>query len=156
MKLLLRGVHLTLRPRHKAYVQAHLFEPVQRIYRNEASEMDVHLVDTNGPKGGEDKECRVTLRMPNQPSIHITERGENIFACIDIARDRLERVLVSAKERMRQGGGTVNDRQVVRLTHADEPLAEAADFSEAEDEAGVKTRTRPEDLTVPPLGLYER
>lgn len=157
MKLLLRGVHLSLRPRHKAYVQAHLFEPVQRIYRDEAAEMDVHLADTNGPKGGEDKECRVTLRIPNIPSIHITERGENIFACIDVTRDRLERILKRDIAKMRQGGGTVDDRQVVTLTHADEELEEAADFMEAEADAGEpQTRTRPEDLTVPPLSYYDR
>lgn len=157
MKLLLRGVHLSLSPRHKAYVQAHLHEPLLRIYRDEAAEMDVHLADTNGPKGGEDKECRVTVRLPNQPSIHITERGENIFACIDITRDRLERILKRDISKQREGGGTVDDREIVTLTHADEPLVEAAEFMEQEEEAGYsKVRTRPEDMTLPPLPPYER
>ena len=34
---------------------------------NEAAELDIAIVDNNGPKGGIDKECSVTLRMPQLP-----------------------------------------------------------------------------------------
>jgi putative sigma-54 modulation protein len=90
MKVNLRGVHLTLTEALKQHVQSHLVGPIQRIYDSEAAELEIHLRDTNGPKGGRDKECSVTVRYPNgHHSIHVTEASEDIYKSIDLARDRV-------------------------------------------------------------------
>lgn len=106
MKVLLRGVHLTLSDRTKAYVEEHLVEPIRHFYEDEAAELDVGLIDNNGPKGGIDKECSVTLRMPGLQAIHITEAAETLFEAIDRARDRLVRVAKRTLERRREMVGT--------------------------------------------------
>ena len=102
MKVLLRGIHMSLTDNLKAYVDTHLVSHIERFADDEASEVDIALVDINGPKGGVDKECRVTVRMPGLESIHVTETAETLFQAIDIARDRLENAVKRAVERRRQ------------------------------------------------------
>src|ERR687887_347769 len=90
MKVNLRGVHLTLTEALKQHAHRHLVAPIQRVYDSEAAELDIHLRDANGPKRGRDKECSVTLRLPNgHHSIHVTEASEDIYKSIDLARDRV-------------------------------------------------------------------
>src|SRR5918996_3534391 len=91
MKVNLRGVHLTLTDAIKQHVQTHLVEHIKRFHDSEAAELEIHLRDTNGPKGGQDKECSVTVRFPHGGHpIHVTELSEDIYKSIDLARDRVE------------------------------------------------------------------
>ena len=90
MKVILRGVHLTLTEAIKQHVQTHLVEHIKRFYDSDAAELEIHLRDTNGTKGGRDKECSVTVRLPHGHPIHITEQSEDIYKSIDLARDRVE------------------------------------------------------------------
>lgn len=91
MKVNVRGVHLTLSDAIKQHVQKHLVDPIEHFYDSEAAEIEIHLRDNNGPKGGVDKECSVTVRVPNSQSIHVTEVAEDIYKAIDLARDRVEK-----------------------------------------------------------------
>lgn len=90
MKVLIRGVHLQVSDRTKNYVEEHLASHMARFFDDPAAELEVHLVDGNGPKRGLDKECRVTVRIPGLPSIHVEEASETLFQAIDAVRDRLE------------------------------------------------------------------
>lgn len=96
MKVLMRGIHLSLTDSLRDYANGHLVEPIAKFVDSEAAEIDIALKDVNGPKGGVDQECRVTVRMPGFPSVNITETAESMFAAIDLARDRL----VNAVKRM--------------------------------------------------------
>ncbi|SEL65176.1 ribosomal subunit interface protein [Stigmatella aurantiaca] len=93
MKVLMRGVHLSLSDGLKSYVQEHLVDHIERFCDDEAAEIDIALVDINGPKGGVDKECRVTVRLPGLAAIHVTETTETLHQAIDAVRDRLETAL---------------------------------------------------------------
>jgi putative sigma-54 modulation protein len=101
MKVLLRGVHLSLSDGLKAYVQEHLVDHIERLADDEAAEIDISLVDINGPKGGVDKECRVTVRLPGLSAIHVTETNETLHQAIDSARDRMENTLKRVLEKRR-------------------------------------------------------
>jgi putative sigma-54 modulation protein len=101
MKVLLRGVHLDLTDALKAYVDEHLVSHIERFADDEAAEIDISLVDTNGPKGGVDKECRVTVRLPGLSAVHVTETADSLFPAIDASRDRLEKTLKRTLERRR-------------------------------------------------------
>lgn len=90
MRVLLRGVHLDLSESLKAYVEEHLVAHIRRLADDEASEIDISLVDNNGPKGGRDKECRATVRLPGLAAMHVTETAETVHQAIDATRDRLE------------------------------------------------------------------
>ena len=112
MKLLLHGVHVTLSPALKETVYEQLVAPVEKVADDEAAELEVHLCDTNGPKGGLDKECRVTLRLPNLPALHVTERSEDLFKCIQLTSDRLERMAKRLLERHRTEGRRGGSREM--------------------------------------------
>lgn len=101
MKVLLRGVHLSLSESLKAYVQEHMVSHIERLADDEAAEIDISLLDNNGPKGGRDKECRVTVRLPGLAAVHITETSETVHQSIDAARDRLETALKRQIEKRR-------------------------------------------------------
>jgi putative sigma-54 modulation protein len=104
MKLQLHGVHITLTDALKERVDAQLFLPLQHLVDNDAAELEVHLCDVNGPKGGLDKECRVTLRVPGRPAVHVTERSEDLHKCIQVTHDRLSVMAKRVLERRRDSG----------------------------------------------------
>jgi putative sigma-54 modulation protein len=113
MKVHLRGVHLTLTDNIRQHVQKHLVEPLERFYDSEVAELEIHLRDNNGPKGGVDKECSVTIRLPRAQSLHVTEVSDDLFKSIDLARDRIER---SAKRLIERGQDKRRDQAPVDLS----------------------------------------
>lgn len=101
MNVLMHGVHFDLTDQTKAYITEHLVVPMEHFFQDPTAEIEVHLVDNNGPKGGLDQECRVTVRLPGLPSIHVEEATNNIFQSIDACRDRLEKAVKRSVERRR-------------------------------------------------------
>jgi putative sigma-54 modulation protein len=105
MKTILKGVHVELTRGLKEHVYGHLVEQISSFYDDEAAEMEVHLRDSNGPKGGEDQECNLTFRMPGGAGIHLSERTDNMYKSIAQARDRLERLVKRELEKRREPTG---------------------------------------------------
>lgn len=101
MKVLMRGIHLTLTDSLRDYATRHLVDPIAKYIDDEATEVDIALVDINGPKGGVDQECRVTVRMPGFSGIHVTETSETMFQAIDSVRDRLENTIKRTVDKRR-------------------------------------------------------
>jgi putative sigma-54 modulation protein len=102
MKVLMRGVHLGLTDSLRDYATRHLVDPIAKYIDDEATEVDIALVDINGPKGGVDQECRVTVRMPGFSGIHVSETAETLFQAIDSVRDRLEKTITRTVEKRRE------------------------------------------------------
>jgi len=106
MKILIQGKQLKLTDELKSYVRERLVRPLTRFYDDSAAELRVQFGDNNGPtKGGEDKDCHLTLRMPNARTIQIEESTRDCYASLDAASDRLIRVCKRELERMRQPTG---------------------------------------------------
>ncbi len=101
MKVIVRGVHLSLTDALKNHVEEHLVKPLTRFYENEAAELDIQLLDNNGPKGGLDKECRVTAHFPGLSTQHVSEATEDLYKSIDLVRDRLKRIIKRELEKQR-------------------------------------------------------
>ncbi len=124
MKVLVKGVHVKLTKGLKEYVQEHLVEPIEHFYQDEAAEIEVHLCDNNGPKGGEDRECRVTIRMPGSAAIHVTEMSDSLHKSIDLARDRISRVAKREIEKKRRPASRPQKPGKVLRQETEEDLAE--------------------------------
>jgi putative sigma-54 modulation protein len=45
----------------------------------------VRLRDLNGPRGGRDKACQISVELPGQPEVVIREVQENMYNAIDNA-----------------------------------------------------------------------
>jgi len=123
MRLILKGVHLSVTERMKVHVREHLVDAVQRFYDDEAAILEVHLVDNNGPKGGEDKECRVTAFIPGSAPLHLTEATEDMFQSIALMKARLVKALKREVSRKRTPTGHPLSKPAGRLhrTLSDNP-----------------------------------
>lgn len=101
MKLIVSGVHLELSDALKEAVESQLWSTLDHMLPGDNSSLEVHLVDTNGPKGGQDQECRVTVHIPKRSTIHITEASDNIYKSINLCADRVERAFKKQMELIR-------------------------------------------------------
>jgi len=61
----------------------------------------VRLSDVNGPKGGVDKRCQITLVRAGQPPITIEELNTDAYAAVDGAVERASRTAVKGMARAR-------------------------------------------------------
>ena len=64
----------------------------------------VNLHDLNGPKGGVDQECKLTMRTSWKSEIVIEERDADVFAAVARAADRAGRA-VERQASLRYGSG---------------------------------------------------
>lgn len=51
--------------------------------------ISVRFSDPNGPKGGQDKCCKIEVRMAQQHTLFIEETAADLYAAIDLACERL-------------------------------------------------------------------
>lgn len=61
----------------------------------------VRLSDINGPRGGNDKCCRLCVVIPGQADVVIEDTQANLYAAIDRAADRAGRVVSRKLARLR-------------------------------------------------------
>ena len=107
MQLLVRGVHIQVTAALREYCEVHLGRALGRVLGGEpAVQVEVHLVQTTGEnKGGMDKEARVTVHVPGQPALHITETSDEIHRAIAAACDRVERAAKKYVDRRHDHSG---------------------------------------------------
>lgn len=58
----------------------------------------VAFMDENGPKGGVDTRCALTVRLPYRPSVRVEELADTPRRAFDLAFPALERALVRYRE----------------------------------------------------------
>ncbi|HMK71795.1 MAG TPA: ribosome-associated translation inhibitor RaiA [Myxococcaceae bacterium] len=112
MQVLVRGIHVNVDEGLREFVELHLRRALDRIFQQQAVQVEVHLVDTNGAaKGGVDKAARVTLHVPGLPAIHVEEVSDDVRKAAVGAADRLERAAKRwlDKHHHHAGGQTLAD-----------------------------------------------
>lgn len=62
----------------------------------------VRLSDINGPRGGNDKRCRIQIPLPGGQDVMIEDTEADLYVAIDRAADRTERTVARRLERLRQ------------------------------------------------------
>ena len=67
----------------------------------EVAHVTVRLSDENGPRGGVDKRCHLTVRGPRLSTVVIDERSAVVEAAIDLAADRAGRAVARLLDRRR-------------------------------------------------------
>jgi ribosomal subunit interface protein len=81
----------------------------------------VRLYDINGPRGGEDKCCRIQIALPGTSDVVIEDTEADLYIAINRAVDRAERSLARRLERQREH------------RHARQPVVEITDDHSAEE-----------------------
>lgn len=62
-------------------------------FAHELSRVVLRVADINGPRGGVDKECRVTVTGPRVSAASLDVRSTDPFAAVDEAVDRMARTV---------------------------------------------------------------
>jgi ribosome-associated translation inhibitor RaiA len=62
----------------------------------------VRLGDTNGPRGGADKFCRMQVYLKHAPPVLIEETGADLYAAIDRVAERAGRSVAKRVDRRRE------------------------------------------------------
>jgi ribosome-associated translation inhibitor RaiA len=95
------------------------FSPV----RGRIGDIAVRLRDLNGPRGGRDMQCQVSVSMPGKPVVVIREVQENMYNAIDRA---VKRAAYRVSRIVSRGHQSV--RQAVRPAAAPPADAGSADL----------------------------
>ncbi len=88
MRLDIRSKDLYLAEALRVHLERRLRFALGR-FDNRIRRVSVRLVDTNGPRGGVDKRCRLSLVVNPGGNVVIEERNADLVAAIDRAVDRL-------------------------------------------------------------------
>jgi len=59
---------------------------------NHIKQLNIRLKDINGPKGGEDKECLVEVKLANHAPIVVVKRSSDAYQSIRNALSRASRI----------------------------------------------------------------
>jgi len=100
MKLTIRARHLALSPELRDHLQRRLDFALGRL-ATAIRAVDVTLVDTNGPKGGADKQCRIHVRGPSLREIVIEHVGTDVLSTVSVAAERAGRAVARSLARRR-------------------------------------------------------
>ena len=105
MQFIVHGHHLDLTESLKERCRADIFERAEKLVDDSAARLEIELSDHFGQRHGKaDKSCRIDLRVPGLPPIHVTELRPSMHEAIDLAADRLI-------EALRRGVEKVEDRR---------------------------------------------
>lgn len=66
-------------------------------------QVSICLSDENGPRGGEDKRCRIQIAFPGAPNVVIDDTEADLYVAIDRAADRAGRSVAHRLEQQRDG-----------------------------------------------------
>lgn len=64
-------------------------------------EVQVSLLDINGPRGGCDKRCRILVQVAGGKSVVIEDTETDLYHAIDRAAERVDRAVVRRLEQLR-------------------------------------------------------
>ncbi len=100
MKIHLRSKKVGLDETVRAYIERRLRFSLGR-YSPRILRVTVQIVDLNGPRGGEDKVCRIEVRLLPTGSVFVEDTDADLHAAVDRATDRAARSVSRAIERTR-------------------------------------------------------
>ena len=96
-----RGFHLT--PPILEMVQQRIVSMLRARHEG-IKRIVVRLGDINGPRGGEDKSCRIRISMPGNKDIFVEDVEPDLYTAIFRASERANHALTRKISRLRQHG----------------------------------------------------
>ncbi len=68
-------------------------------FDSKVQRVSVVVADTNGPRGGVDKSCRIAVKLRRSGEVTVTDQDADIATCIARAAERVGRAVSRAIER---------------------------------------------------------
>jgi ribosome-associated translation inhibitor RaiA len=100
MKVIVRSKQLQVGEPVRAHVERRLEFSLGR-FSPQILWAKVQLMDINGPRGGEDKVCRMEVRLLPRGSVFVEDSDAELLVAVDRAADRAATAIVRALERTR-------------------------------------------------------
>lgn len=91
-----------------AEIERRVIYPLSRRH-DQIKRIVVRLGDVNGPKGGEDKYCRIKVEMPGQKDVYVEDVESDMYTAIYRAADRVSRTVSRRISRLRERSIRNND-----------------------------------------------
>lgn len=101
MRVQIKARHVEVTKEMRIYIERRLHFALSR-FSTELRGVLVRLEDVNGPRGGVDKRCQITLRGPRFGNVTIDEMSGDVLGAVDTAADRAARTVARALERARE------------------------------------------------------
>ena len=106
MEVCMVAKDFSLSPALKEHVERRVQVALSRI-RHKVSRIAIRLRDINGPRGGADKACQISVVMPGHPEVVVRAVQEDMYFAIDSAvkraAHRAMRVMTRKRHRGRDG-----------------------------------------------------
>lgn len=100
MQFRLRTSRLTVDTATKADLEQRTMAALRR-FALRLRQVEIHLADENGERGGIDKRCVVTLHQQRGAPLHVAARAGEVVVAADLALDRAARLLSRRLDRRR-------------------------------------------------------
>lgn len=71
-------------------------------FESSIKNIDLVIVDENGPRGGIDKACRICISLHRANDIIINEKASDVATCVSGIAERASRAVARAMERTQQ------------------------------------------------------
>jgi ribosomal subunit interface protein len=103
MRIEIRGRRMNLTEALREHVDRRLRFALGR-FASRVRRVVVRLEDLNGPKGGVHMECRIAVKADGGLQALVADRHADLYAAIDRAADRMNRLVARQMERVRSLG----------------------------------------------------
>jgi ribosomal subunit interface protein len=100
MELELRMQELNLNEVLRDYIERRLRFALSR-FQSRVGKVTFRISDENGPRGGNDKTCRISAEILPSGTVVLESTQANLFTAIDAATDRLRRAVAREVEQRR-------------------------------------------------------
>lgn len=92
MVLVIQARHFDLTEAIRHHVEKRLGF-LDRSHLRQIRRVLVRLSDVNGPRGGDDKQCQISVQLPGQSSVVIEETRSDLYGAIDRATRRVNHTI---------------------------------------------------------------
>ena len=92
MQIDIQALNFSLTEALAAYIERRINFMFSSRY-DQIKRINVRLMDINGPRGGEDKRCRIHITLPRLSDIVIEDTELDLYVAIDRATDRAIRTV---------------------------------------------------------------
>lgn len=82
-------------------VEKRIIEPLA-LRHGRICNVTVRLGDTNSPRGGEDKYCRITVEIPGVKNVYIENVDSDLYLAICRAAEKMKRAVSRRMSRVRE------------------------------------------------------
>jgi len=107
----IRGRGVELSPELEQHADKRLHFALSR-FSNRIRAVKVLIEDTNGPRGGVDKRCALTVKLDHGDELRVEDESHDVASLIDHAADRLGRLVARELERQREAAAGRHGRLV--------------------------------------------